>query len=1354
MSSIKLNAASISLQSKSSVLTGVQDAYWSDEEVRIVLILPEAEECPLCLEEMDVSDLNFKPCPCGYQICRFCWHHIRENLNNKCPACRREYFDENIQNKPVSREDQRRLAQQKKQRERERKDLDALGRRHLANVRVVQRNLISTLRSNDYFGQYGRISKIVLVKRTPPGGQAPVVGLYITYHRREDAARCITAVDGTASPGGGNEVMRASYGTTKYCMSFLRGVSCSDHSCMNLHEWGDEKDCFTKEDLTTLQHAIKDSEVTRKTVVLGKKTDDSSTRLPRSASWAKNPPATTAGTPLHNHTNTSAPHARQSRRDRGGEKSSRGSRAATSTAHDPPDMHPASWKNKDSRSTQAPKATTATTSNSRPSTPASAPRPTTPALALAKPKRKVYSPPPPPPPKSPTSSVTQESDVGSGSGFHDVPTPADSPAPATPAIPPGLPAVPPGLAAPPGLPPPGSRGQQGQSYQMSSQVQALLNDVKARRESAPIVTGVSPFPDLDRTLQTLSEANGFSFNLDPKLAPTAEEADSVEADAGAPFVGSFMDAFPALRSAAASPMLGPPGIAYPHNPARSIYDPLAARHSPAPTSPTLSYTGSFDPFAESLDDAAATAARRAALEDGPPKMSRFGFARNGRQGGLSSSTSSPRVGAAPLSSSASLDSSVGATNGSLYEQWNAYSLQHHPFQSHTSSPLAQHAQAYAPVQPPSQQRFQQQQYSSQDVISEATLRELIASSRVQEQQRMRVAAVADQEQQQGQYRFNMNAGFSDPAIMSASISTSFTPEARYPAHSLDSFQQFNGAHTGIPHPPPGLSPAPDMAAHVPSARAIARSPSPFAVSSSPLLSPSEFPALTAQPPQPSTITTSAPPPAPDGEDSVTDKDAKRAAKRAAAAARAAERREAREAKERERAERKAEREREAEAGRERKREEERVKAEKDKVEKEEREKKERMAYEKAEAEKAERLAKEKARAEKAAKEAQARETAKAEAARKKAGAAATATRVPVSTSKTNLAAPASSAPKPESQGPLLSKMPKKNKPVTKHIRVPKEDEVAADINSVAASMATDTSAASAHSGASTTDSTSLKSSSRGQSVEHELVPESSPTSVTELLAQIQASHPDMDLAHHAFFDSARFNPPGKMPLEYGPLVHALSALSVGGGSFASSMPPGSIDHAVSSFQQLLETLTQTISDLLRLLPRTTWDDSSSFDGVLRDMLKGDDFLDLDNPDAAVAHTTIPPLTAPTPAPGAGKDEVATLTLALERRARWMEVQLCKLEELHRDINTAAVRAVLAFNDSGWDAHGFTPRAGNTLQKFDALGLVDDGAGGLRQMNADELDKKLAVAREAAVFAEVEMKEMMQKMQVLRPATDF
>ena len=117
-------------------------------------------------------------------------------------------------------------------------------------IKLLQ--LIPTLRSNDYFGQYGKISKIVIVKRTSTSRKSPVIGLYVTYHRKEDAARCIGAVDGALSPGGGGDFMRASYGTTKYCMTFLRGQTCSDHGCMSLHEWGEEKDCFTKEDLTTL----------------------------------------------------------------------------------------------------------------------------------------------------------------------------------------------------------------------------------------------------------------------------------------------------------------------------------------------------------------------------------------------------------------------------------------------------------------------------------------------------------------------------------------------------------------------------------------------------------------------------------------------------------------------------------------------------------------------------------------------------------------------------------------------------------------------------------------------------------------------------------------------------------------------------------------------------------------------------------------------------------------------------------------------------------------------------------------------------------------------------------------------
>ncbi len=28
----------------------------------------EEELCPLCVEELDITDKNFRPCPCGYQV--------------------------------------------------------------------------------------------------------------------------------------------------------------------------------------------------------------------------------------------------------------------------------------------------------------------------------------------------------------------------------------------------------------------------------------------------------------------------------------------------------------------------------------------------------------------------------------------------------------------------------------------------------------------------------------------------------------------------------------------------------------------------------------------------------------------------------------------------------------------------------------------------------------------------------------------------------------------------------------------------------------------------------------------------------------------------------------------------------------------------------------------------------------------------------------------------------------------------------------------------------------------------------------------------------------------------------------
>ncbi|KAI9287350.1 RING/Ubox like zinc-binding domain-containing protein, partial [Umbelopsis sp. AD052] len=222
-------------------------------------------DCPLCMEELDLSDRNFRPCPCGYQICRFCWHHIRENLNGRCPACRRLYSEQTVEFTPISSDEIVRLKKEKKEKERQQKEMEQANRRHLENTRVVQKNLVyviglnpkyaneETIMSQDFFGQYGKISKIVINKRPPPpaatarhGAAAlPSVGVYVTYCRKDDAARAISAVDGSVM---GGRMLRASYGTTKYCSYYLRNMACQNPVCMYLHDLGDDADSFSKEE--------------------------------------------------------------------------------------------------------------------------------------------------------------------------------------------------------------------------------------------------------------------------------------------------------------------------------------------------------------------------------------------------------------------------------------------------------------------------------------------------------------------------------------------------------------------------------------------------------------------------------------------------------------------------------------------------------------------------------------------------------------------------------------------------------------------------------------------------------------------------------------------------------------------------------------------------------------------------------------------------------------------------------------------------------------------------------------------------------------------------------------------------
>nr|XP_033813766.1 CCR4-NOT transcription complex subunit 4 isoform X1 [Geotrypetes seraphini] len=221
-------------------------------------------ECPLCMEPLEIDDINFFPCTCGYQICRFCWHRIRTDENGLCPACRKPYPEDPAVYKPLSQEELLRIKNEKKQKQNERKQKISENRKHLASVRVVQKNLVfvvglsqrladpEVLKRPEYFGKFGKIHKVVINNSTSyAGSQGPSASAYVTYIRSEDALRAIQCVNNVVVDG---RTLKASLGTTKYCSYFLKNMQCPKPDCMYLHELGDEAASFTKEEMQAGKH--------------------------------------------------------------------------------------------------------------------------------------------------------------------------------------------------------------------------------------------------------------------------------------------------------------------------------------------------------------------------------------------------------------------------------------------------------------------------------------------------------------------------------------------------------------------------------------------------------------------------------------------------------------------------------------------------------------------------------------------------------------------------------------------------------------------------------------------------------------------------------------------------------------------------------------------------------------------------------------------------------------------------------------------------------------------------------------------------------------------------------------------
>lgn len=241
----------------------------------------------------------------------------------------------------------------------------------------------------------------------------------------------------------------------------------------------------------------------------------------------------------------------------------------------------------------------------------------------------------------------------------------------------------------------------GKAYQPSSQAQALLDDVRARRESTTNAF-VSPFPDLDRTLAALNSNDGFSFsfNIDPTLASKSmagkgRQSPSVPVFRGSfdPFAGSSFG--PSQTQATVPTTLPPPpGLAsrptINTQPSSSTFSNQPMVNTPTRLGPLSSYSGSFDPFAEAGASAASgspalsssnVASSLQGFDDESRRASRFGFARRG--GGPGGDGLSARLGLSAASSP--MGASEGLPQTPLYTSSDVLS----PMPSASSQQLPQ-----------------------------------------------------------------------------------------------------------------------------------------------------------------------------------------------------------------------------------------------------------------------------------------------------------------------------------------------------------------------------------------------------------------------------------------------------------------------------------------------------------------------------------------------------------------------------------------------------------------------------------------------------------------------------------------
>ena len=113
---------------------------------------------------------------------------------------------------------------------------------------IADKNILSKY---EYLGQYGKILKIIINKKKVYNQNTkfgPSYSAYITYSDPKEASIAILSLDKTSIDG---HLIRASFGTTKYCQYYLSKNKCNNKNCVFLHKKANPEDIINKYDLNS-----------------------------------------------------------------------------------------------------------------------------------------------------------------------------------------------------------------------------------------------------------------------------------------------------------------------------------------------------------------------------------------------------------------------------------------------------------------------------------------------------------------------------------------------------------------------------------------------------------------------------------------------------------------------------------------------------------------------------------------------------------------------------------------------------------------------------------------------------------------------------------------------------------------------------------------------------------------------------------------------------------------------------------------------------------------------------------------------------------------------------------------------